>query len=613
MYSQTFKTLCRILAVACVVCVPSAMYAQDSAKAAKKAPATDSPSRWDIFLGYSYLAPKDTVQTLNPDGTTVGYSYQSVDWGGILSVARYFNNYVGVEAVGDVHTESQDPGPSNSKFNSNDDLSGGSLGLIFRYPTSDITPFVHALIGGERVGGPHFQPDKWGMALTAGGGVDYQTPWFNRHLSIRVFQADYQYMHVNFGPGVYGGRANINATRLSTGIVYHIGSIAPPPSVTLACSANPESVYPGEPVTVTATPGMLDPKLHAMYTFSGDGVTGNGTTATVNTADLAPGTYTVKCGVKEGKPGKEGLKPWQFAESSATYTVKAFEPPTVSCSADPSTIKPGETSTISASGVSPQNRPLTYSYSAASGTINGTGNSATFSSTGAPTGPVDVTCKVSDDKGQTASADATVTIEAPPPPSEPSPEQVRLEHRLALHSVFFPTARPSKARPEGGLLESQQTTLSTLATDFKSYVAIKPDAHLILTGHADPRGSVEFNQALSERRVNRVKQYLVEQGIPESSIETRAVGEDQQLTTEQVKSLVTENTELSESARQRILHNLRVIVLAQNRRVDITLSTTGQQSIQLYPFNAEDAATLLSKQAPVRKGKAGAARRHRKR
>ena len=29
--------------------------------------------------------------------------------------------------------------------------------------------------------------------------------------------------------------------------------------------------------------------------------------------------------LKEGKPGKEGLKPWQVANCSATYTVKEFE------------------------------------------------------------------------------------------------------------------------------------------------------------------------------------------------------------------------------------------------------------------------------------------------
>ena len=82
--------------------------------------------------------------------------------------------------------------------------------------------------------------------------------------------------------------------------------------MTLACSANPTLVYPGDPVTVTATAGGLNPKLNAVYSWSGDGVTGSGTTATVATAALAPGAYTVKCGVKEGKAGKEGLKPWEI-------------------------------------------------------------------------------------------------------------------------------------------------------------------------------------------------------------------------------------------------------------------------------------------------------------
>ena len=84
--------------------------------------------------------------------------------------------------------------------------------------------------------------------------------------------------------------------------------------------------------------------------------------------------------------------------------MKAFEPPTISCSASPSTIKPGETSTVTAVGVSPQNRPLTYSYSASAGTVSGTGTTAIFSSTGAPTGAVAITCNVTDDKGQTATA-----------------------------------------------------------------------------------------------------------------------------------------------------------------------------------------------------------------
>ena len=39
---------------------------------------------------------------------------------------------------------------------------------------------------------------------------------------------------------------------------------------------------------------------------------------------------------------------------------------------------------------------------------------------------------------------------------------------------------------------------------------------------------------------------------------------------------------------------LKVVTLAQNRRVDLTLSATGQQSVRQFPFNAEDALTLLS-------------------
>jgi len=64
------------------------------------------------------------------------------------------------------------------------------------------------------------------------------------------------------------------------------------------------------------------------------------------------------------------LKPGEKAECSTGFKVKEFEPPTVSCLASPSTLKPGEISAITCTGASPQNRPLTYTYSATAGTIN---------------------------------------------------------------------------------------------------------------------------------------------------------------------------------------------------------------------------------------------------
>ena len=98
------------------------------------------------------------------------------------------------------------------------------------------------------------------------------------------------------------------------------------------------------------------------------------------------------------------------------------------------------------------------------------------------------------------------------------------------------------------------------------------------------------------------KRFLAGQGIPEANLETKSYGEEENLTTEQVKQLVEQHPNLSQEQKDKILSNLRVVTEAQNRRVDITLSSTGQQSIRQFPFNAEDALTLLS---PTRgKGKA---------
>jgi len=604
MQLRHLKSLGRILAVVSTgMMFPVAILSQAS-PAAHGVNSSSMPSRFDVFVGYSYLAPKGTVQVTQPNSSVVPYSYDAVNVGGLFSGAYYFNRFAGIQAEYGIHEWGSSQPNTNIGTKGNDDgfqTIGG--GLIFRFPDGNITPFVHGLVGAALVDGPDHEPYKWGPALTAGGGMDYETPLFNHHLAIRLFQADFEYMHADWGPGVWRGRANINAARLSGGLVFHVGSIAPPTPITLACSASPESVYPGDPVMLTATAGNLDPKDHVIYSWTGAGVSGSDTTAKVDTSSLAPGEYTVTCNVKEGKPGKEGLKPWETATGTAGITVKAFEPPTATASANPSTINPGDKSTITCQGVSPQNRPLTYSYSAPTGTVSGSGTTATYDSTGASPGEVTITCNVADDKDHSASATAMVTITAPPPPPPPAPtpEQVQLEARLALHSIFFPTDRPRVDNPDGGLVASQKEMLTTLATDFKRYLEIKPGAQLTLTGHTDARGSAEYNQALSERRVDTTKQFLISQGVPAGSIQTRGLGKEQQLTADQVKALVNQNPDLSAAERSKVLHNLNVIVLAQNRRVDVSLSTTGQQSVQLYPFNAADAMTLISVKAPPKK------------
>jgi outer membrane protein OmpA-like peptidoglycan-associated protein len=480
-----------VLALAAAALVSASAFAQD--KPAAKPPEDASASRWDIFAGYSYFAPHGTVQVPQPNGTVIPYDYKSINVGGLFSGAYYFNKYVGAQAEVGIHEYK----PNGSTEN-NDGFSTFSGGLIFRYPTHDITPFVHGLVGAAYVDGPDHNPFTWGPALTAGGGMDYNTPLLHGKIAIRLFQADYEYIHADFGPVVFGGRANVNAARLSGGVVYHIGTIAPPPPVTFACSANPMSVYPGEPVTITGTAGMLNPKMKVVYTWTGSGVTGSGTTATVATAGLAPGSYTVKGTVSEG------AKAGQSADCSASFTVKAYEPPTVSCSANPSTIKPGDTSAITATGVSPQNRPLTYSYSASAGSVSGSGTSATYSSAGAPAGTSTVTCTVTDDKGQTASATTSVTIEAPPAPVIP---QVS-----ALCSITFDKDKKRPARVDN----EAKACLDDIALTLKS----KSDATAAIVGSASPEEKAPPKHAkkgakvedLAAQRAVNTKDYLVTEG-----------------------------------------------------------------------------------------------------
>src|SRR5208337_2574667 len=184
---------------------------------------------------------------------------------------------------------------------------------------------------------------------------------------------------------------------------------------------------------------------------------------------------------------------------------------------------------------------------------------------------VTVTATCTDSRGLTGQATTQVGIENPPPP----PVNKVLEAKLSLHSVYFPTAQPPVKDPNAGLVASQQKTLIELAADFQTYLKAKPDAHLILEGHADPRGSVEYNQALSERRVARVKSFLVENGVSEALIDTKAMGDQHNLTADEVKASVEQNPQLTAEERARTLRNMTTIILASNRRVDIRLSTTG--------------------------------------
>ena len=165
---------------------------------------------------------------------------------------------------------------------------------------------------------------------------------------------------------------------------------------------------------------------------------------------------------------------------------------------------------------------------------------------------------------------------------EPVPE-------VPLASVFFPTGYPESKNPQVGLVRSQHSVLAKTAEGLKKYLIYDPDARITLTAHADERGPGAENVALSERRANRVKSCLVQQGVPANKIGIIAAGERENLDRADVVKLHDDNPNKATFAKR----NSQALVWAYNRRVDIMLLPTGQRSTQFFPGDADDARLLF--------------------
>jgi outer membrane protein OmpA-like peptidoglycan-associated protein len=169
---------------------------------------------------------------------------------------------------------------------------------------------------------------------------------------------------------------------------------------------------------------------------------------------------------------------------------------------------------------------------------------------------------------------------------------------VLLHSVFFPTDYPTSENPSLGLVRSQQEVLTTLANRFTKYLEYDPEAQLSLAGYADERGSEGHNQTLSELRAQRVKDFLVSQGVVAEKISTSAYGKEKQLDKSMVTELQTQNPNQPSEARQR---NARSTLLAHNRRVDVVLQPANRESVRFYPNNAPDSDVLWQLSKPQSK------------
>ncbi len=68
------------------------------------------------------------------------------------------------------------------------------------------------------------------------------------------------------------------------------------------------------------------------------------------------------------------------------------------------------------------------------------------------------------------------------------------------------------------------------------YLASHPDAKIVLEGHADERGSREYNIALGERRAKAVSKLMLLQGAAQAQIDVISFGEERPIAIEHDES-----------------------------------------------------------------------------
>lgn len=459
-----------------------------SASAQEKQPVP----KYDIFAGYQWLNPGGNIPG-GPDGMggVLPFKLPSMGKGGGLAFGYNFHPNFALE--GDIGLNLKD------QF----DVSTYSIGPRFTWRGEGINFFAHTLLGDNHLTSP--VGARNGIGAILGGGIDLP---IMRRMSLRLIEADYQWARQNYASIVPSNQpdlrhATFGGARLRTGVVFNFGGEPEvPPSAT--CSVDHAEVMQGEPVTATVQTSNFNPKHPLTYSWTANGgnVSGKDTTATIDTKGVAGGNYTVTAHVTDPKNKKNGE-----ATCTANYTVKEppKNPPTMSCTASPTSLQAGGTATITCTCTSPDGVPVNVAgWSATGGTVSGSGNSGTLNTTGASPGPITVSATCTDSRGLTANSSAQVTVENPPPPPPKASK---------LSQCDFPNPKkPWRV----------DNTCKAILDDVALRLQQEADAKLVIVGNAEP-GEKRPNLA-GERAVDS-KAYLsggeAKQAIDASRIETR--------------------------------------------------------------------------------------------
>jgi hypothetical protein len=463
----------------------------------------DKPPKVDVFVGYQWLNPGGTVP--------VGFTQPPVATK-LLSLPKGFGG-TATYNFDKIWGFSFDAGTNWGDQSNEQTL---SMGPRLMWRGDNVNMFVHAMVGLNHLS-PKFVSGSYGVGAIFGGGIDLRI-W--KALSFRLIEADYILTHHNFVADTSPAdpsdlrRPTLNGARLRTGLVFNFGG-GQEPTPAAACSVDHSEVMVGEPVHVTVAPSNFNPKHTLNYNWASTGgkIEGKDTGASIDTNGMSGGSYTATARVVDPKVKKGGE-----ASCTGNFTVKELpkNPPQMSCTASPTTVQTGSPSTVTCTCTSPDNVPVTVGgWTASSGSISGSGNSATLNTTGAPAGTVTVNATCTDSRGLTASSSSSVNVENPPPPPPQSSK---------LNECQYPNVKkPWRV----------DNTCKAMLDDVALRLQQDPEAKLVVVGNADPK---EKRKNLAAERAVDVKAYIsggeAKQNIDPSRIETRT-GNGGTMTSEQ--------------------------------------------------------------------------------
>lgn len=121
---------------------------------------------------------------------------------------------------------------------------------------------------------------------------------------------------------------------------------------------------------------------------------------------------------------------------------------------------------------------------------------------------------------QTSQAPQQQAATTPPSRLPDAATRARIDQLLARIEDAYFDYNQHNLRPDA------IKALQADSTELRDIIVQYPDYHLTIEGHADERGSEEYNLALGDARAKAAKAYLVQVGIPDAQLAVVSYGKD---------------------------------------------------------------------------------------